>query len=187
MGQNVLPETCPLRVIIREMINENPIASQLNPGDEAKFLRLAEDNGAYFGRFRPGYFMNIGPTSDEAWNFGKYVNSPSGRCEWLARGTVEVYEESEFPIFTGTHHFLQSELQQGGQNMHFTASDLSHKALVKLILPASAISMVYCLSEHPRGAAEGCVASSSPSKDGDIHPSAASSLNRGNFCNGSNS
>ena len=129
--------------------------------------------------------MYIGPTSDEAWNFGQYLDSPSGRWEWLAKGTVEVYEKYEFPIFTRTHNFLQVELQQGGQNMHFTASDLSHKMLVKLILPASTISMVYCLAEHPRRAAEGCVASSSPSKDGNVHPSAASS--RGNFCNGSNS
>ena len=150
-------------------------------------LRQAETNGACFGRFRPCYFMYMGPTSDEAWNFNKYVNRPSGRWEWLATSTMEVYDESEFPIFTGTHHFLQGELQQGWQNMHFTASDFSHKMLVKLILPASAISMVYCLAEHPRGAAEGCVASSSPSKDGDIHPSAASSFSRGNICNGSNS
>ena len=67
--------------------------------------------------------MYMGPTSDEAWNFNKFINSPIGRWKWLATSTLEVYEESEFPIFTGTHHFLQGELQQGWQNMHFTASD----------------------------------------------------------------
>ena len=29
-------------------------------------LRQAEENVAYFGRFRPGDFMYVGPTSDDA-------------------------------------------------------------------------------------------------------------------------
>ena len=48
---------CPHRVIFVVM-NENPIASQLNPGDAAKCLaRQAKESGVYFWRFRPGYVM----------------------------------------------------------------------------------------------------------------------------------
>ena len=49
------------------------------------------------------------------------TDSLSGRWDLPANVFVAVYEKYEFPVFTGTHSFLQGELKQGGQNMHFTA------------------------------------------------------------------
>ena len=169
-------------------MNENLIAPQLNPGDAAKCpARQAEECGVYFGRFRPGYVMYIGPEPEKAWHFGKYPDSPSGRCGQLAKRFVAVDEKYEFPVFTGTHNFLQEELKQGGQNMHFTACDFAQMMLVNLALSASAISTLYGLPEYPREVAEDFVDSSSPSTDGDIHPSAAGSSAEGYFCDGSHS
>ena len=97
----------PHRVIFVVM-NENPIASQLNPGDAAKCpARQAEEHDAYFGRFRPGYVMYIGPEPDKAWHFGKYPDSLSGRWDQLANMFVAVDEKSEFPVYTGAYSFLQ--------------------------------------------------------------------------------
>ena len=99
----------------------------------------------YFWRFRPGYFMYVGPGCEEVWNFGRYPDSPSGHLDQLASSTVEVYEQCEFPIIAGIHNFLQRELTHGGQNMNFTAGVARRDMLVTLILSANDISMLHCI------------------------------------------
>ena len=94
-----------------ECCSENPIAFQIKPHDGAKCVRQTQENGAYFWRFRPGYFMYVVPGYEEAWNFGRYPDNPSGRCDLRARSIVAVYEHCEFPILTGTHNFLRRELK----------------------------------------------------------------------------
>ena len=115
-------------------------------------------------------------------NFGKYPDSPSGGTG-LLKGLLRFTKNHESPVLTGTHIFLHGEVQQCGQNMHCTASDLSQEMLVKLILPASAISMVNCLPAYLREVAEYLVASSSPSK----MLTFLHQLQEGNFCDGSRS
>ena len=50
------------------MTNEIPISSMEPKGGKALFLHDAERNAAYFARFKPGYFMYIGPGSDKTWD-----------------------------------------------------------------------------------------------------------------------
>ena len=51
-------------------------------------LQDAERNAAYFGKFKPGYFMYIGPCSEKTWNFQKYRDNPQGK--WDAKQVTNV-------------------------------------------------------------------------------------------------
>ena len=51
------PGTCLCRVIFMGMLNDIPICSLGPKGGNAQFLQDAERNAAYFGKFKPGYFM----------------------------------------------------------------------------------------------------------------------------------
>ena len=85
------------------MMTESTILFQIKLDDEARCERKAWENGAYFWRFRLGYFMYVVPGHEEAWNFGRYSDSPSGHWDLRARIIVEVYEHCEFPIIAGIH------------------------------------------------------------------------------------
>ena len=58
------------------MMNGIPISSQGPRGGNAQFLQDAERNAAHFGKLKPGYFMYIGPGSEETWKFEKYPDNP---------------------------------------------------------------------------------------------------------------
>ena len=62
-------------------INEIPISSNGPKGCNALFLQDAERKAAYFGEFQPGYFMHIGPGSENNWNFEKYPDNVKGK--WI--------------------------------------------------------------------------------------------------------
>ena len=94
------------RVIIMGRMTGSTILFQIKLDDEARCERKAEENGACFWRFRLGYFMYVVPGHEEAWNFGKHQDSPSGHWDQLARSIVEVYEHCWFPIIAGIHHLL---------------------------------------------------------------------------------
>ena len=86
--------------------------------------------------------MYVVPGHEEAWNFGKHQDSPSGRCDLRARSIVAVYEHCEFPILTGTHNFLRRELKH--------TDGACRDMLVKLIsfFSASDISTFHGIAEY---------------------------------------
>ena len=73
-GQNFTPETHP-----HQMMNEIPFSSQGPKRGNAQFLQDAGRNAAHFGKFKPGYFMYVGPGSEETWKLGKYTDNPKGK------------------------------------------------------------------------------------------------------------
>ena len=75
-GQKFTPETCPHQVIFMGKVNGIPLSSKELKGGCAQFLQDAERNAAYFGKFKPGYFMYIGPSSQETWTFHKVPKQP---------------------------------------------------------------------------------------------------------------
>ena len=60
------------------MINVIAIHSLGPKGCKAQFLQDAETNAADFGEFKSGYFMYIGPGSEETWKIDKYPDNPKG-------------------------------------------------------------------------------------------------------------
>ena len=74
--------------VIMGMLSENPIAFQIKLDDGARCVRQAQENGAYFWRFRLGYFMYVVPGYEEAWKFGKHQDSPSGHGGTYPRSTA---------------------------------------------------------------------------------------------------
>ena len=95
LGQKVTPET--LSTSCHQGVDDQRESDRLGNCIlvmKPSALRQTEENGAYFGRFTPGYCMYIGPTSVEAWNFGQYLDSPSGRQEWLLRFTKNMSSQS---------------------------------------------------------------------------------------------
>ena len=57
MDTVVLQKTFLHRVLLMEMMNEIPISSQGPKGGKARILQDAERNAAYFGKFKPRYFI----------------------------------------------------------------------------------------------------------------------------------
>ena len=119
------------------MMSEIPISIKEPKGGKALFLQDAERNAAYFGRFKPGYFMYIGPTSEKTWNFKKYPDDPKGKWDELAKQVTEVCLGQKHPLLKGGIDFQKGELKKGGTNMHFSAVDSSAKKRMDLISSAN--------------------------------------------------
>ena len=75
-GQQFTPKAYPHRVIFMGMMNEIPISSQGPKGGNTQCLQDAERNAAHIGKLKPGYFMYIGPSSEETWKFEKVHRQP---------------------------------------------------------------------------------------------------------------
>ena len=54
-------------------------------------------------------------------------------CDELAKPVMDVYLVQKHPILNGCINFQKGELQSGGENMHFSASDPSLKMMMGLI------------------------------------------------------
>ena len=65
----ILLQTHPHRILFMEMMNEIPISSKEPKGSKELFLQDAERNAAHFASLKPGYFMYIGPGSENTWYF----------------------------------------------------------------------------------------------------------------------
>ena len=53
------------------MMNEIPISSKGPKRGTSLFLQDTDRNAAHFEKFKPGYFMYIGPGSGKTWHFEK--------------------------------------------------------------------------------------------------------------------
>ena len=82
-------------------MNEIQISSQEPKGGNAQFLQDAERNAAYFGKFKLGYFMHIGPGSEETCKFETYPDNPQRKWEELAKQVTEVNTAQKHPITKG--------------------------------------------------------------------------------------
>ena len=71
-------------------MNEIPISSQGPKGGNAQFLQDAERHAAYFGKFKPRYFMHVGRRSEEIWTLVKYRDNPKEKWDELAKQVTEV-------------------------------------------------------------------------------------------------
>ena len=58
------------------MISEIPIYYAGPKEGISKCLKDAETNATFFDKFKPGYFMYIGPGSEKTWNFDQYPDNP---------------------------------------------------------------------------------------------------------------
>ena len=56
-----------------------PISSPGPKGGNTQFLQDAERNATYFGKFKLGYCMYIGPGAEETCKFDKYPDNPKGK------------------------------------------------------------------------------------------------------------
>ena len=65
MDNSLLKRPTPHRVILMVMMNEIPLFAQGPKGSSTKFLQDAARNAVYFGKFKPGYFMSVGPGSEK--------------------------------------------------------------------------------------------------------------------------
>ena len=109
---------------------------------DAPFLQDAERNSAYFGKFKPRYFMGIGP--EVTWKFVQYADNPKGKWDALARQVIrKYYLIQKRPILKGCRHFNGGELKRGGANMHFGAGDSSEKMIMDLIRSAKHFCILY--------------------------------------------
>ena len=68
-GKQFTQETCPQRVHVLGKMNEVPISSQEPLRRKGASSEDAEQNAAYFEKFKPGQLIHIGPGSEETWNF----------------------------------------------------------------------------------------------------------------------
>ena len=125
------------------MMSEITTSSKEPKGREALFLQDAERNAAYFGSFKPGYFMYIGPASEKTWNFEKYPDDPKGKLDELANRVTEVYLGQKRPLLKGCIDFQKGELKKGGTNMHFSAGDSAVKKRIDLISSANDFCIVF--------------------------------------------
>ena len=67
------------------------ISSKGPRGGNAFFLQDAERNAAYFGKFKPGNFMYIGPGSEETCKFETVPRQPTTKVDELAKQDTDVY------------------------------------------------------------------------------------------------
>ena len=70
--------------------NEIPISSQGPKGGDAPFLRDADRNAACFRKFKPVYFMFMGPRSEKTWNLKRYPDNPKVKRNELAKQVTDV-------------------------------------------------------------------------------------------------
>ena len=110
MDKHFTPGTCPHRVIFTGMMKEIPISSKGPKARNALLLQDAE-NAAYFGKFKPGYYMYSGPGSQETWNFEKYPDNPRGKWDELAQQVTDVYLVQKHPIFARMHSFPKRSIE----------------------------------------------------------------------------
>ena len=73
------------------MMSGFPMSSQGPKGGDAQFLQDAATIVAYFGKFKSGYYMSLGPDSGGTWKFEKYIDNPKGKWNELAGQVTEVY------------------------------------------------------------------------------------------------
>ena len=89
----------------------NPVRIELYSWEwwpKFRFLQNAERNAAYFARFKPGYFMYIGPGSEKTLNFEKYPDDPEGKWDELAK-QVHAFQRQWFICKNddGSHQFSE--------------------------------------------------------------------------------
>ena len=133
-GEHSTPETHAHRVIVMGMMNEFQISSQGPKGGNAHFVQDAERSAAYFGKFKPGYFMYIGPGSEERWRVPRQHKRKVGRT---CKTSTDVYLAQKHPILKGCNKFRQEVLKRCGENMHFSASGTSKNMIIDLISSAN--------------------------------------------------
>ena len=61
-------------------------------------MKDAEQNAAYFEKFKPGQLIHIGPGSEETWNFEKYADNPQGMCDESTTQVTKVYRTQKRPV-----------------------------------------------------------------------------------------
>ena len=149
MDNILLQETCPRQVLFMGMMNESPVSSKEPKEVEALFLQGAETNAAYFGKFRPRYFVYIGPGSEKTWNFEKYPDNPKGKWDELAKQVTDVHLVQKHPILKGCINFQKGELKKGGENTHFSARGPSIKMIMDLISSANDFCIVFGICDFP--------------------------------------
>ena len=110
-GQTPTPETYPHRVLFMGMLNGIPIFQRNRQEVKAPFLQDAERNADFFGNFKPGCFMYIGPGS-ELWE--KDPDDPKGKWDGLAQQVTDVYLVQMRIILKGFNNFQQGESNQAG-------------------------------------------------------------------------
>ena len=131
--QPLTPETCPHRDIFMGMMSGIPIPAKGPKGGHAQFLQNAERSAAYFGKFKPQYYMYIGSGPEGTWTIEMCPDDPKGHWDQLAKQVTEVYRVQKYPILKGCSKFREGESKRGGENMHFNASDTSKKIIMDLI------------------------------------------------------
>ena len=141
------PETCPHRVLFVGIMNETPISSKGPKEGNAQILQDLERNAANFGKFKPKYFMYIGPGSEKTWNFEKNPDNPQRKWDELAKQVTDVYLEQKHPILKRCIDFHAGELERGGENMHFSAGDSSVRTMTDLISSANDFCVVFRISD----------------------------------------
>ena len=133
--QHVTPETCPHRVLIIGMMHAIPISSQGPKEGTALFLQDAERNAACFEKFKPGYFMYIGPGSEKTCCFEKYFDD--------TKKENEMNWQNKHPILKGCINFRKGKLKKVCQNIHFDASDPSIKVMMDFTSSANDMYIVF--------------------------------------------
>ena len=142
-GRTLSPETCPHRVLFMVMMNEIPISSKGPKRGTSLFLQDTDRNAAHFEKFKPGYFMYIGPGSGKTWHFEKYFDDPKGKWDELAKQVTNVYSVQKHPILKGCLNFQRRILKKCSENMHFDAMDPSLMMMMDLIRSANDIRLVF--------------------------------------------
>ena len=66
------------RVMLFGVMNAIPTQVQA-PKDEYLLLRLAKDNATFVAKFKPGYFIYVGPGDEEIWEFHRRAHPPHGQ------------------------------------------------------------------------------------------------------------
>ena len=142
-GHQLTQDTCPHRVILTGMMSEIPFVSQEPKRGNAKFLLDAERSAAYFGKFRPEYFLYTGPGQRTLGSLKRYTDNPGGTWDELARQVTDVYLVQRHPILKGCKSFQRGELKRESKNMHFNAGAASQKMIMELRSSANEICMLY--------------------------------------------
>ena len=141
MDNILLQKTALTRVLIMGPMNEIPISSKRPKGRYSAFLwKTRKVIVANFGKWKPGFYLYIGPGSEEIWKFAKYPDDPKIKWDELA---TDVFLVQKLPILKGCINFQKGKLKRGGENIHFDASDPSIKMLMDLISPANEFCIVY--------------------------------------------